>query len=244
MRISIITIVFNGKDEIEKTIQSVINQSFNDCEYIIIDGESSDGTLDVIKKHSSKISKIVSEKDNGIYDAMNKGISYANGEWLCFMNAGDTFADDFVLERIFNMQIDGDTKFIYSDFILQKTSGEECVIRTDKHKGLILHQASIYRKSLHLSFGLYVVTDSIIISDYMFFSSIPEKYFKKVDVIIARFLDGGVSAAKWCYYHRLCLDVIYKKRKMKELFMLVIYRELIGLIPVNFRRKIKKLLKI
>ena len=82
MRISIITIVFNGKDEIEKTIQSVINQSFNDCEYIIIDGESSDGTLDVIKKHSSKISKIVSEKDNGIYDAMNKGISYANGGYV------------------------------------------------------------------------------------------------------------------------------------------------------------------
>ncbi|MCM8833252.1 MAG: glycosyltransferase [Candidatus Omnitrophica bacterium] len=92
--ISVITVVLNGERYLEETIQSVINQTYPNVEYIIIDGGSTDGTLDIIKKYEDKIDYWVSEKDKGIYDAMNKGIRVASGEGLLFLNAGDFFVGD------------------------------------------------------------------------------------------------------------------------------------------------------
>ena len=99
--ISVVTIVFNGINAIEKTINSIINQSYKDVEYIIIDGGSTDGTVGIIKKYFSKLNYWISEKDKGIYDAMNKGITAANGEWIVFINCGDFFYSKNVLEEIF-----------------------------------------------------------------------------------------------------------------------------------------------
>jgi cellulose synthase/poly-beta-1,6-N-acetylglucosamine synthase-like glycosyltransferase len=94
--ISIITVVYNGEKFLEETIKSVINQTYDNVEYIIIDGGSSDGTIDIIKKYEDYIDYWVSEKDNGIYDAMNKGIDLATGIWINFMNAGDLFFDNTI----------------------------------------------------------------------------------------------------------------------------------------------------
>ena len=99
-KISIITVVWSDKAGLERTIQSIINQTYDNVEFIIIDGGSSDGTVDVIKAYEDKIDYWVSEKDAGIYDAMNKGIRAATGTWVNFMNAGDTFVDNQVLEKI------------------------------------------------------------------------------------------------------------------------------------------------
>src|SRR5438105_14705 len=99
-RISIITVVYNNVANIEVTILSILNQTYKNIEYIVIDGGSTDGTLDVIKKYKDKISFWVSEKDNGIYDAMNKGIKVATGEWINFINSGDSYFDNDVLEKI------------------------------------------------------------------------------------------------------------------------------------------------
>ena len=90
---SIITVVFNGESVLEKTIKSVLSQTFKDFEYIVIDGASTDGTLNIIKRYDKKISKWKSEKDKGIYDAFNKGMKISNGEFICVLNP-DTLVSD------------------------------------------------------------------------------------------------------------------------------------------------------
>jgi glycosyltransferase involved in cell wall biosynthesis len=100
--ISVITVVYNGVATLEQTILSVINQTYKNIEYIIIDGGSTDGTVDVIKKYENHLAYWVSELDKGIYDAMNKGIDKATGEWINFMNSGDWFYNSDVILSIFD----------------------------------------------------------------------------------------------------------------------------------------------
>lgn len=91
--ISVVTVSYNAVATIEQTLLSVINQTYPNIEYIIIDGGSTDGTVDIIKKYADEIVYWISEPDKGIYDAMNKGIKKANGEWINFINAGDSYYD-------------------------------------------------------------------------------------------------------------------------------------------------------
>jgi len=117
--ITVVTVVRNGEKILEKTILSVINQTYADFEYIIIDGASTDGTLDIIKKYEDRIDYWMSEPDKGIYNAMNKGIEQAAGEWINFMNAGDTFFSKEVLIYIFNSEkkLDKDISVVYGDTV-------------------------------------------------------------------------------------------------------------------------------
>ena len=101
MRISVITVNFNNKDGLIKTIESVLEQTYKNIEYIIIDGNSTDGSKDVIENIKEHLSYCVSEKDNGIYDAMNKGIKQATGDYCLFLNSGDFFVTKNVLSQIF-----------------------------------------------------------------------------------------------------------------------------------------------
>ena len=100
-RVSVITVTYNCKEKLEGTITSILSQTYRNSEFIVVDGNSTDGTLQVIDRYRSHISKFLSEPDNGIYDAMNKAIDLASGDWIIFMNAGDEFASNDVLERIF-----------------------------------------------------------------------------------------------------------------------------------------------
>lgn len=102
MTYSIITVNYNNKNGLEATIKSVLNQTYNGYEYIIIDGGSTDGSLEIIKKYTSKLTYWVSEPDRGIYHAMNKGIEKATGKYLNFMNSGDCFFDSNVLQNMQN----------------------------------------------------------------------------------------------------------------------------------------------
>ena len=108
MKYSIITVNYNNRDGLKKTIESVVCQTFRDYEFIVIDGGSTDGSVDVLKEYDDKITYWVSEPDKGIYNGMNKGIAKATGDYLNFMNSGDCFYADDVLQRVadYNSQAD------------------------------------------------------------------------------------------------------------------------------------------
>lgn len=99
--VTVITISYNAEAIIERTILSVINQTYPAVEYIIIDGGSTDSTVDIIEKYANKVTYWISEPDNGIYDAMNKGLDIATGKWVSFMNSGDYYYSNNVLDAIF-----------------------------------------------------------------------------------------------------------------------------------------------
>ena len=118
-KISIVTVCYNAEQEIQKTIHSVLSQNYDNIEYIIIDGCSTDNTLNVVNKTLKSFPfrdvQVYSEKDKGIFDAMNKGIANANGLWLNFMNAGDVFCNDEVLSHLFNKSYPDSVGVVYGD---------------------------------------------------------------------------------------------------------------------------------
>lgn len=141
--ITVVTVVFNGEKFIEETILSIINQTYDNVEYIVIDGGSTDGTLDIIKKYEHAIDYWVAEKDKGIYDAMNKGINLATGEWINFMNSGDCLLKlpDLVCSRDIVI-IYGKVK-IYGSKVLRVKSR---ISLEDFYSGMaVCHQACFYR---------------------------------------------------------------------------------------------------
>lgn len=238
-KLSIITVCYNAENEIARTIESVLKQTFNDFEYIIVDGSSTDSTLNIVNNYKSSIQQIISEPDKGIYDAMNKGIKMANGEWVIMMNAGDQFASNTVLDEIFSSYIPDSIDFIYSD-VLVKNRNHWNICPMDFDNGGLNHQCVIYRKKLHQSIGYYIVTPKLIISDYLFFIQVPRESVMKTCHIIAKYEGGGASSKFPAKTYALCADVVFRRRSFSELLILVFLKKLGDFIPPSFKYKIKK----
>ncbi len=147
------TVVYNGEKVIEETINSVLHQNYPALEYIVIDGISKDKTISIINRYKDKIKKIVSEKDTGVYDAMNKGITLATGEWILFMNAGDRFFSNTSLSDFFSSQkqldnydvLYGDAEFRLKDIAYTVEAGNQ--VNTNEYMPFS-HQAAFTRTSL------------------------------------------------------------------------------------------------
>lgn len=193
-RITVVTVVYNGVETLEETILSVIGQTYTDFEYIIIDGGSNDGTLDIIKKYENNISSWISEPDKGIFDAMNKGLQRANGEWLNFMNSGDMFYNSSILRDVFSdnfVEID----MIYGDVCLYDEKDIyffKC--KTNKVKinlNAVCHQSVFIKTKLHPPFSL----DLKLSADHeIIYQFVKNKKTKYIDNCISRILIGGVSS--------------------------------------------------
>lgn len=198
LKISIITIVFNDAKGLEKTIQNIINQTYDNIEYIIIDGGSTDGTIEVIKKYEDKISHWVSEPDKGIYDAMNKGINLVTGDWINFMNARDVFFDKSVIEKVVPI-LSNDIIIAYGDTIRDYgayTSLRHNLNLSKMYHGQVFgHQSSfvsaIYHKKNLFSLEYEIAGDY----DFLLNAYIKNKNgFKQIPMAISVFSMDGVSS--------------------------------------------------
>ena len=243
--ISVITICYNAEKEIESTMISVLEQSFKDIEYIIVDGASKDGTMNkvrqILARYPNSNVQITSEPDKGIYDAMNKGIKKASGEWVILMNSGDTFLDNKVLENVFSHNIPEDKTFLYSDAMCILADGKKFLGNCNFKKGQLLHQSIIYRKSLHDEHGYYIVTPKLIISDYLFFVRIPKDQVMKIDTVICLFEGGGVSQRFRSGEYALWADYIFHRRTFVNMCSTIIKGRLKEMVPQKIRLKLKSI---
>ncbi|MDO4800912.1 MAG: glycosyltransferase [Prevotellaceae bacterium] len=153
-KISVITVVLNDAEHIRHTIESYLHQTLENKEYIVIDGGSTDGTLDIISEYAERIDFLCSEKDNGLYDAMNKGIKQCSGEWINILNSGDVFASDDALKEVIDAVGDTDADIIYGDSIERNDLFEKFVAASDninkmRYFPAYRHGSSLVRASLH-----------------------------------------------------------------------------------------------
>lgn len=203
MKISIITITYNSQDTLQKTIDSVYQQEYTDIEYIVVDGNSVDGTLDIIEANSAKITHWVSEPDEGIYDAMNKGIKIATGDIIGMLNSDDTFHSDESLKKIAVMFEKHDPDCIYGNLNYINKIGE--VTRKWRSKpfkqGMFekswtpAHPTFYCKKTMYEKFGVYKTDYDIAADVELMFRFLEvnkiESYF--IDEVLVDMLEGGVS---------------------------------------------------
>lgn len=198
MKYSIITINYNNRIGLERTIQSVLCQTYDNYEYIVIDGASTDGSVEIIKKYESKLAYWVSEKDNGIYHAMNKGICHSLGDYCVFMNSGDVFYSDDVLAQVANLGYE--EKIIVGNVV----SGDGVVIPTRPSRDFSLYHlysASIPHQASFICTELlkkYPYDENLkIVSDWKFFLQtliLDNCTLRYIDTIIAEYDLTGISS--------------------------------------------------
>lgn len=199
MKVSIITVVLNDDVGLKRTIESVLAQTYDDIEFLVIDGGSSDGTLRVIEEHKADINFWISEEDKGIYYAMNKGIKKSTGEWINFMNAGDTFYDKETLKSLFELNKAAEFDVFYGDRHVRFDGVRpNKIIKAGAIEKLFMgsqfcHQSSFVRRSL-LKEEQFNTTYNIAADFYFFLQCYLEgRKFFYAGIPIASVESGGVS---------------------------------------------------
>lgn len=244
--ITVITVVLNGGGHLEETMQSVLNQTYPNVEYIIVDGGSTDGTLDIIRKYGDRIDYWVSEKDKGIYDAMNKGIKVALGSWINFMNGGDGFYHMDVLEEVFTKSDWKDIDVIYGNHQLIRPTGKKIVKAgriEDIWKGSqFCHQSAFVRTKIHRD---HIFNTSITIAaDFEFFYTLHKEKmdFKHLNIVIANYSAGGISDVRRIRTILEWWSVVEKNTRTNLHYLFLITSELLKLCIKTAVREIKKFL--
>jgi glycosyltransferase involved in cell wall biosynthesis len=202
-RLSVITIVYNNVRDIERTIRSVVNQTYANIEYVIVDGLSKDGTLQVIEKYKDRVAKLISEKDEGIYDAMNKGLALATGDYVIFMNSGDEFYDSETVAAVFASGDDADIYYGETEMIADDGSSlgqrrhkapAKFTWRSFKYGMSISHQAIYIRRSITEPYDRRYQLSSDI--DWIIRAAKKAKKIVNVNRYVAKYLVGGMSKKK------------------------------------------------
>lgn len=196
MKITVVTVCYNAVETLEETMLSVLNQTYPDIEYIIIDGGSTDGTVDIIKKYADRLANWISEPDKGIYDAMNKGIALATGDWIIFMNAGDSFVNQNVLKEIsvvFRSEVD----VVYGDnFMIYKSQRihHRAQFFSSKDINMPFNHQSTFVKTIYAKQYPFNLKYRIA-GDYNFFFNLYKlgRKFRYVSLPVANYTMDGIS---------------------------------------------------
>jgi len=215
--VSVVTVVLNGEKYIENTILSVTGQTYGRIEYIIIDGESTDGTLDIIKKYENHIDHLVSEPDYGIYDAMNKAIDIAAGRWINFMNCGDAYDNKDIIKTIFS-EIPADVDVIYGDTRFVYPDGTKRIFRAKKlekfWKGLRFYHQSVFVKTDLLKLNKFDLNYQIA-ADFDFLLNLYQRKYNFIDtkMVISNMMTGGLSYNRRVQAFQECRKAVRKHFK-------------------------------
>lgn len=209
MKITVITICYNSAKTIGHTLRSVREQTHGDIEHIIVDGGSKDNTLEVVKAEGPHVAKVVSEKDNGIYDAMNKGIQMATGDVVVFLNADDFYKDAGVLARVAQVMQAEQLDALYGDVEFFRPGQQDAVVRrynsgrfTAGRLGwgwMPAHPALFLRRALFERYGLFR-TDYYIAGDFEFVARVfqhADLYHRHLPEVLVRMQMGGISTSGW-----------------------------------------------
>ena len=196
--ISVVTVVYNGEEHLEQTILSVLEQDYDNVDYIIVDGGSTDSTLDIIKKYEDAIDYWVSEPDKGIYNAMNKGVALCTGNYIGFINAGDFYNNNNIINDIVNIVNKENSDYIFGNIYAFSSGNISKVIKPtmDKYKVDMPfgHPSLFVRRSIMLKFGFSEKYK--IVSDYDFVLKLVKKQYSYsyIDKIITQFRLDGISS--------------------------------------------------
>ncbi len=202
-KLSVVTICYN-EPNLEETCKSIVNQTWQDFEWIVIDGASNKETLDIFEKYKHRIDKFISEPDNGIYNACNKGIKLSNGEYIQFLNAGDSYYSDNSLENVFKDKfynediIYGEIEQIYKNNPRKNRFSEQSEITKDfMINGCIQTPAAFIKREMFEKYGLYDENFKIV-SDYEKFVTFYKNNatFKHINVVVSKFDKSGISSNK------------------------------------------------
>ena len=229
-KISIITIVYNNVKDIRYTLSSVACQTYPNIEYIVVDGLSNDGTLDVIEEYKSHITTLVSEKDKGIYDAMNKGLNLATGDYVLFLNSGDELFESETLNKIFSKGDNadiyyGETKLINEEREIigdrRHKTPEKFDWKSFKYGMNVCHQAIYIKREITCDYDMQYQLSSDI--DWVIKAAKKAKKIVNVKEYVAKYLVGGMSQQR-------------HKQSLKERYE--IFKKYYGLIPNLFNHGI------
>ncbi|HEY1037857.1 MAG TPA: glycosyltransferase family 2 protein [Bacteroidia bacterium] len=203
-KLSVITINYNDAKGLKETILSVVEQTRKDFEFVVIDGGSTDGSVDVINEYKDLISIWTSEKDKGIYDAQNKGIQKASGEYVLFLNSGDTFYSNQVVDKFYNFLQENDSAMIYGNTNLVNGNKNELLVQPGKlpmefwYMGTLNHQAVFMKRDLFERFGLYDLKYRICADFDLFLRAYVKDpgMFAHINETICNYDQTGFSASK------------------------------------------------
>lgn len=252
MKVSIITVCFNAEETIEETIKNVLDQTYEDIEYIVIDGQSTDCTISIVKRYEDNISVFVSERDNGVYDAMNKGVSLATGDIIFFLNSGDLFYDNHVVRNIVDCFRQNEVDMVYGDVIMidpDKTAARiQSYEPADKiffFESTICHQAVFVKRALFKEHGLFD-TSYTICADYEWLLRVMFCHRAKrmrCNLIISVYQLGGISSNPKNYNIYLSERDNIKNRYYGKLesfiFSNKLFLRVVDITPRRILRKIK-----
>ena len=201
-KVTIVTVVYNDAAHLERTMRSVLDQTYKNIEYVIIDGGSTDGTVAVIKKYADRLAYWVSEKDKGIYDAMNKGISRATGTWLNFMNSGDYFVSNNVFEKIFSAD-HAQSDLLYGSFIGNFSGQKVACVAFDSvpdraWQGMPLSQQALFTRTELMKKNPFD-TSFKVSADGNFVAQcvVAKRVFERLDMMIFEVGTMGYSHDNW-----------------------------------------------